>query len=43
MTSTNGYDFILGEGVISWKPSKQTYITQSIMKVEFIVLKKDKF
>ena len=40
MKSTSGYVFNLGEGAISWKSSKQTCITRSIMEAEFIALEK---
>jgi len=33
-----GYVFTLAGGVISWKSSKQTSITKSIMEYEFISL-----
>ena len=33
-------DFILGGNAVSWKSTKQTYITRSTMKAEFIVLEK---
>ncbi|GJV09116.1 DNA polymerase zeta catalytic subunit-like protein [Tanacetum coccineum] len=34
--STSGYVFTLGVGAISWKSSKQTVISRSIMGSEFI-------
>ncbi|GKC69640.1 putative RNA-directed DNA polymerase [Tanacetum coccineum] len=37
---TSGYVFALGGGAISWKYSKQTVISRSIMKSEFITLDK---
>nr|GEV86264.1 zinc finger, CCHC-type [Tanacetum cinerariifolium] len=37
-SSTSGWVFLLGEGVISWASKKQTYITSSIMESEFIAL-----
>ena len=40
MKSTSGYVFTLGGGIVSWKSSKQTSITQSTMEAEFIALKK---
>ncbi|RVW41443.1 Retrovirus-related Pol polyprotein from transposon RE2 [Vitis vinifera] len=40
MKSTNGYVFILGGSVVSWKYAKQTCITRSTMEVEFIALEK---
>ena len=43
MKSTSGYIFTLREGAISWKSSKKTCITWSIMEVEFIALKKASF
>ncbi|PHU23215.1 hypothetical protein BC332_08322 [Capsicum chinense] len=38
--STSGYVFTIGGGAISWKSSKQTCITRSIMESEFIALDK---
>ena len=40
MKSTSGYVFTLRGGVVSYKSSKQTCITQSTMEVEFIALEK---
>nr|GEV51059.1 zinc finger, CCHC-type [Tanacetum cinerariifolium] len=37
-TSTTGWVFLLGGGVISWASKKQTYITDSTMEAEFIAL-----
>jgi len=36
--SASGYIFILGGGAVSWKSSKQSFITRSTMKLEFIAL-----
>ncbi|PHT51643.1 hypothetical protein CQW23_06105 [Capsicum baccatum] len=38
--STSGYVFTIGEGAVSWKLSKQTYIDRSTMESEFISLNK---
>ena len=38
MKSTNGYVFILGGSVVSWKYAKQTCITRSTMEAKFIAL-----
>ncbi|RVW27871.1 putative disease resistance RPP13-like protein 3 [Vitis vinifera] len=38
MKFTNGYVFILGGSVVSWKSAKQTRITRSTMEAEFIAL-----
>ena len=38
--SENGYGFILGGPVVSWKSSKQTVVSISTMESEFIVLDK---
>ncbi|KAF3652248.1 putative glucan endo-1,3-beta-glucosidase A-like [Capsicum annuum] len=38
--SISGYVFTIGRGAISWKSSKQTCITRSIMESEFISLDK---
>ncbi|KAL6318624.1 hypothetical protein AAG906_000702 [Vitis piasezkii] len=38
--STSGYVFTLGGSAVSWKSTKQTCITRSIMEVEFIALEK---
>ena len=38
--STSGYIFTLGNGVVSWKSSKQTCIARSTMESEFIALDK---
>ena len=38
--SHSGYVFTLGGRVVSWKSSKQTIITRSTMKYEFIALDK---
>ena len=38
--STSGYLFTLGGGMVSWKSSKQTYISRSTMGSEFIALDK---
>ncbi|KAL6312557.1 hypothetical protein AAG906_030722 [Vitis piasezkii] len=43
MKSTSGYVFILGGSAISWKSAKQTCITRSTMKTEFIALEKTSF
>ena len=43
MKSTSGYVFILGGSAVSQKSAKQTCITQSTMKAEFIVLEKASF
>ena len=43
MKYTSGYIFNLGGGAVSWKSSKQTGITQSMMEVEFIALEKTSF
>ena len=43
MKSTSGYSFTLRGGVISWKSAKQTCITRSTMKTEFIALEKASF
>ena len=40
MKSTSGYAFILGGSAVSWKSAKQTCITRSTMKTEFIALEK---
>ena len=40
MKSTSGYIFIIGGSVVSWKYTKKTCITRSIMEVEFIALEK---
>ena len=40
MKSTNGYIFTLGGGVVSWKSSKKTCITRSIIEAEFIAIEK---
>ena len=40
MKSTNGYVFTLEGGTVSWKFAKQTCITRSTIKVEFITLEK---
>ncbi|GJS95122.1 hypothetical protein Tco_0831683 [Tanacetum coccineum] len=37
-TSTPGWIFLLGEGAISWAFKKQTCITNSTMKAEFVAL-----
>ncbi|GJZ84009.1 zinc finger, CCHC-type containing protein [Tanacetum coccineum] len=37
-SSTNGRVFLLGGGEISWASKKQTYITNSTMKSEFVAL-----
>ncbi|GJW80428.1 zinc finger, CCHC-type containing protein [Tanacetum coccineum] len=37
-SSTNGWVFLLGGGVISWASKKQTCITSSIMESEFVAL-----
>ena len=36
--TSSGYVFLLGEGAISWKSTKQSCIARSIMEVEFIAL-----
>ena len=36
--STSGYMFALGGGAVAWKSAKQTIISRSTMKSEFIVL-----
>ncbi|GJX69803.1 zinc finger, CCHC-type containing protein [Tanacetum coccineum] len=38
-SSTSGWAFLLGGGAISWASKKQTCITGSIMKYEFVALK----
>ncbi|KAF3685899.1 hypothetical protein FXO37_00155 [Capsicum annuum] len=38
--STSGYIFTIGGGVVSWKSSKQTYISRSTMESEFFSLDK---
>ena len=43
MKFTNGYVFILGGSVVSWKSAKQTRITRSTMEAEFIALEKASF
>ena len=40
MKSTSGYIFTLGRGAISWKSSKQTFITRSTREAKFIALEK---
>ena len=40
MKSTSGYVFILSGSAVSWKSTKQTYITRSTMEAEFIALEK---
>jgi hypothetical protein len=40
LKSTSGYIFTLDGAIMSWKSSKQTYITRSMMKLEFITLDK---
>ena len=40
MKSSSGYIFIIGGSVVSWKYTKKTCITRSIMEVEFIALEK---
>nr|GEX59727.1 zinc finger, CCHC-type [Tanacetum cinerariifolium] len=37
-SSTSGWVFLLGGGVISWASKKQTYITSSTMESEFVAL-----
>ncbi|GJT43302.1 hypothetical protein Tco_0952017, partial [Tanacetum coccineum] len=37
-SSTSGWVFLLGGGAISWASKKQTYITGSTMKSEFVAL-----
>nr|GFB32264.1 zinc finger, CCHC-type [Tanacetum cinerariifolium] len=37
-SSTSGWVFLLGGGAISWASKKQTCITDSIMKSEFVAL-----
>nr|GEZ51375.1 hypothetical protein [Tanacetum cinerariifolium] len=37
-TSTTGWIFLLGEGTISWASKKQTCVTDSTMKSEFVAL-----
>nr|GFA35980.1 zinc finger, CCHC-type [Tanacetum cinerariifolium] len=37
-TSTSGWVFMLGGGVISWASKKQTCITGSTMEYEFVAL-----
>ena len=34
--STSGYVFTLGSGAISWMSVKQSYITDSITKAEYV-------
>ena len=43
MSCTSRYVFTLGGGAVSWKLSKQTCITLSIMEAEFIALEKASF
>ncbi|RVW54338.1 Retrovirus-related Pol polyprotein from transposon TNT 1-94 [Vitis vinifera] len=43
MKSTSGYVFILSGSAVSWKSTKQTYITRSTMEAEFIALEKTSF
>ena len=38
--SHSGYEFTLGGGAVSWKSSKQTVISRSMMEYEFITLAK---
>ncbi|XP_047947314.1 secreted RxLR effector protein 161-like [Salvia hispanica] len=38
--STSGYVYTIGDGVVSWKSTKQTCIARSTMKSEFIALDK---
>ncbi|PHT89514.1 hypothetical protein T459_04627 [Capsicum annuum] len=38
--STSGYVFTISKGAVSWKSSKQTYITRSTMESIFIALDK---
>ena len=40
MKSTSGYVFTLEGGTVSWKFAKQTCITRSAIKIEFITLEK---
>jgi hypothetical protein len=40
--SINGYIFILGEAIMSWKSSKKTCIVRFMIKLEFIILDKIK-
>ena len=35
---TSGCVFTLGGGAVAWKPAKQTIISRSTMKFEFIAL-----
>ena len=35
--STSGYVFTLGDGAISWRSVKQSYIVDSNMEVEYVV------
>ena len=37
-SSTSGWVFLLGGGVISWASKKQTCITNSTMELEFVAL-----
>ena len=39
VSSTSGYVFTLGGGVISWKSAEQTWIARSTMEAKFITLK----
>ena len=41
--STSGYVFIFSGSTVSWKSTKQTCITRSIMEVELIALENVSF
>ena len=43
MKSTSEYVFTIGGGAVSWKSSKQSCTTRSIMEAKFIALEKASF
>ena len=43
MKSTNGYVFIFGGSIVSWKSTNQTCITRCTMEAKFIALEKTSF
>ena len=43
MKSTNGYVFIFGGSIVSWKSTNQTCITRCTMEAKFIVLENASF